>query len=102
MEGSTGDPRLSFLGCYVQKSMKLKQEKWARLLGVEEHRKQIIEFLDNPEPPLLIVMQVSNTVYFALISLLSYEWYNTIFDSTQYYIRCSFASIRRRLLDFLE
>lgn len=59
MEVPAPDPRLEFLGNYIQKSMKLKPEKWGRLLGTEELRKLVFAFLDNQEPLVLIVMQVS-------------------------------------------
>lgn len=57
MDGSP-DPRLDFLGGYVQKTMKLKPEKWSRLLATEDLKAHLMEFLDNPDPPVLIVMQV--------------------------------------------
>lgn len=66
MEAPPPDPRLEFLGSYVQKSMKLKPEKWARLLGTEDLKKQIVAFLDNSEPAFLIVLQVCIQYYLFL------------------------------------
>lgn len=53
------DPRLDFLGGYIQKTMKLKPEKWSRLLATDELKAQVVDYLDHPEPPVLIVMQVN-------------------------------------------
>ncbi|GFG28503.1 hypothetical protein Cfor_03628 [Coptotermes formosanus] len=51
------DPRLVYLGRYVQKTLKLKPEKWNRLLSIEEHRTTIMDFLNKPEPMVLIILQ---------------------------------------------
>lgn len=58
MEKPEVDTRLEFLGSYIQKTLKLKPEKWGRLLATEELKTIVMEFLDKPEPVLLIVMQV--------------------------------------------
>jgi hypothetical protein len=47
---STTDPRLVYLGRYVQKALKLKPEKWNRLLMTEEQRTAVMDFLNKPEP----------------------------------------------------
>lgn len=47
---STSDPRLVFLGRYVQKTLKLKPEKWNRLLMTEEQKTIVVDFLNKPEP----------------------------------------------------
>jgi dynein heavy chain len=47
---SSRDPRLVYLGRYVQRTLKLKPEKWNRLFAVEEHRTAVMDFLDKPEP----------------------------------------------------
>lgn len=57
MDGSP-DNRLEFLGNFVQKTLKLKPEKWSRLLATEEFRNVVMDFLDKPEPVLLIILQV--------------------------------------------
>ncbi|XP_012283270.1 dynein beta chain, ciliary [Orussus abietinus] len=56
-----GDLRLEHLGSFVQKSMKLKPEKWGRLLLTEEHRNVVLEFLDNPLPAALFVILTPNS-----------------------------------------
>ncbi|XP_041975803.1 dynein beta chain, ciliary [Aricia agestis] len=52
---SAQDPRFEFIGSYVVKSLKLKPEKWLRLLSVEEHRSTLRDFVDKPRPTLLVV-----------------------------------------------
>jgi dynein heavy chain len=47
---STSDPRISYLGRYVQKTLKLKPEKWNRLLAIEDQRTVVMDFLNKPEP----------------------------------------------------
>jgi len=59
------DPRLEYLGNYIQKTMKLKSEKWSRLLATDDLKAQVVDWLDHPDPPVLIVMQV---LYFIIIS----------------------------------
>ena len=51
------DPRFDYLSDYVLKSMKLKNDKWAKLEGNEEYRQQIINFFEKPELNLLVIMQ---------------------------------------------
>lgn len=53
---SNQDPRLDFIGSYAVKSLKLKPEKWSRVLTVEEHRTTLRDFLDKPYPILLVVV----------------------------------------------
>lgn len=51
------DSRLEFLSHVIQKSLRLKADRWVKVLTVEEYRKIIQEFLDNPEPPMIIFTQ---------------------------------------------
>lgn len=50
------DLRYEFMGSYVQKTLKLKPEKWLRVITVEEHKLVIREFLDRPFPMVLIII----------------------------------------------
>lgn len=50
------DTRFDFMGSFVQKTLKLKPEKWQRLTTVEEHKNVLKEFLDRPLPVVLIVI----------------------------------------------
>lgn len=58
MDGSDSvvDTRFEFMGSFVQKTLKLKPEKWQRLTTVEEHKTVLKEFLDRPLPVVLIVV----------------------------------------------
>lgn len=53
---SNQDPRFDFIGSYAVKSLKLKPEKWMRVLSVEEHRSTLKDFVDKPFPVLLVVV----------------------------------------------
>ncbi|KAI8438867.1 hypothetical protein MSG28_011209 [Choristoneura fumiferana] len=53
---SNQDPRFDFIGSYAVKSLKLKPEKWLRVLSVEEHRSTLKDFVDKPFPVLLVVV----------------------------------------------
>lgn len=55
-ENSTVDSRFEYMGSFVQKTLKLKPEKWMRLSTVEEHKSTIKEFLDRAMPMQLIVV----------------------------------------------
>lgn len=44
-----GDPRLEFMGLYVQRRLKLKPEKWIRLTTTEEHKTTLKDFLDGSD-----------------------------------------------------
>lgn len=54
------DFRLEYVGGFVQKSLKLKPEKWGRLLLIEEYRNAVLDFLDNPVPAALFVVLTPN------------------------------------------
>ena len=54
--GNGPDPRLELMGSFVIKSLKLKPEKWTRVITVEEHKGIIKEFLDRPTPVVLIII----------------------------------------------
>lgn len=50
------DNRLEFMGSFVQKTLKLKPEKWLRLTTVEEHKNTLKEFLDRSNPMQLVIV----------------------------------------------
>ncbi|KAF4519850.1 hypothetical protein B566_EDAN005192, partial [Ephemera danica] len=56
MEAQSVDERLDFIGSFVQKTMKLKPEKWTKMIGQEEARNAVMDFLDRGEPPVLVIM----------------------------------------------
>ncbi|XP_063983406.1 dynein beta chain, ciliary [Diachasmimorpha longicaudata] len=57
---SPTDHRLEYLGLCVQKSLKLKPEKWGRLLLTEEYRNAVLDFLDNCYPAAIFVVLTPN------------------------------------------
>ncbi|XP_044764909.1 dynein beta chain, ciliary [Coccinella septempunctata] len=50
------DNRMNFLGSFVQKSLKLKPEKWTRMISIEEHKAVVMKFLERPFPITLIIV----------------------------------------------
>ena len=50
------DRRLEFMGSYVIKTLKLKPEKWQRVITLEESKAIIKEFLDRAVPVVLIII----------------------------------------------
>lgn len=74
--GEGADSRLEFMGSYVIKTLKLKPEKWQRVITLEEHKAVIKEFTDNPAPVVLIIIltpgaQLLPTTSFPLTQLKS-------------------------------
>lgn len=54
------DLRLDFMGSFIQKTLKLKPEKWQRLLTFEEHKTVIKDFLDL-ECHMVLVIQFTQS-----------------------------------------
>lgn len=50
------DNRMDFLGVFVQKTLKLKPEKWSRMMATEEHKALVMKFLERPFPILLVII----------------------------------------------
>lgn len=50
------DNRMDFLGLFVQKTLKLKPEKWSRMMATEEHKSVVMKFLERPFPLLLVII----------------------------------------------
>lgn len=50
------DNRMEFLGTFVQKTLKLKPEKWSRLMATEEHKAVVMKFLERQSPILLVII----------------------------------------------
>lgn len=53
---TASDPRLEFMGLYVQRRLKLKPEKWLRLTTTEEHKNLLKQFLDQEHQMQLIIV----------------------------------------------
>lgn len=69
---SNQDPRFDFIGSYAVKSLKLKPEKWTRVLGVEEHRATLTDFVNTPLPLLLVVVLTHTAQLVPVISFPCY------------------------------
>ncbi|XP_049878702.1 dynein beta chain, ciliary [Pectinophora gossypiella] len=69
---SNQDPRYDFIGSYAVKSLKLKPEKWTRVLGIEEHRSTLKDFVDKPLPILLVVVLTHTAQLVPVISFPCY------------------------------
>lgn len=54
-ESPAADSRLDFICDYVLKTLKLKQDKWEKLLSSEDNRKVLQEFLDRGEKRALVL-----------------------------------------------
>lgn len=68
------DHRLDFMGSFIQKTLKLKPEKWQRLLTFEEHKTVIKDFLDLSSEMVLVIQftqsaQLLPTIKFPLTQL---------------------------------
>lgn len=50
------DNRIEFLGLFAQKTLKLKPEKFARMMAIEEHKAVVMKFLERTHPPVLVVV----------------------------------------------
>ncbi len=48
------DARIDFIADYLLKSYKLKPDKWAKCIGVEENKTLILEFLEKADNPQLV------------------------------------------------
>lgn len=48
------DTRLSYLSSFILKTLKLKPEKWSRVMTIEEYKSTVMEFLNFDSPSLLI------------------------------------------------
>lgn len=63
-----GDARLDFMGLYVQRRLKLKPEKWARLTTTEEHKNTFKDFLDGDQQIQLIIVLTPSAQLLPLIN----------------------------------
>lgn len=59
MDTGPVDIRFEFIGSYVTKALRLKPEKWLRVVIAEEYKAVLLDFLDNGTPVLLIILLTS-------------------------------------------
>lgn len=50
------DNRIEFLGFFVHKTLKLKPEKFSRMMATEEHKAVVMKFLERSYPPALVIV----------------------------------------------
>ncbi|KAJ8968779.1 hypothetical protein NQ317_016724 [Molorchus minor] len=50
------DYRIEFLRTFVQKTLKLKQEKWTRMMSTEENKSIVMKFLERSFPVMLVIV----------------------------------------------
>ena len=51
------DPRLDFLSDYVSKSLRVKLEKWQKMMSSADTRQVVVDFIDKEERELLVITQ---------------------------------------------
>ena len=56
------DPRLQFIESYTQKTLKVKSDKWAKLLSMEELKQMIIDYVDKGDQRNLLMVVQSNGI----------------------------------------
>ncbi|XP_018327462.1 dynein beta chain, ciliary [Agrilus planipennis] len=49
------DNRIELLSSYVQKSLRLKAEKWAKMMSIEENKEAVKKFFEMPNNTLLLI-----------------------------------------------
>jgi hypothetical protein len=82
MEADGPDVRFEFMGTFVQKTLKLKPEKWSRLMTQDDYKVIINEFMDEPVPVVLIISEI--ILHFFFFKLITHSFVNN---------SCSFNTI---------
>lgn len=68
------DPRPEFFGNFIIKALKIKAEKWFRLMVTEEQGNKVYNFLDNPDCIVLIIFQVPIEYRTSIIRRVVYKY----------------------------
>ncbi len=58
--GESSDPRYDFLQDFTLRSLRLKPDKWARMLVSDEQRNFITNFVERGHPQELVISQVNS------------------------------------------
>ena len=58
------DVRVHFLADYLLKSLRLRSDKWTKMVQIEDQNRTVLDFCDKPQPILLVfhVNPVGNLV----------------------------------------
>ena len=51
-----GDSRIEFVAFYLLKTLKLKNDKWAKMYGIDDNKLMIVEFFEKAEHSLLVFL----------------------------------------------
>ncbi len=54
-----GDPRIEFLQEYTIKTLRLKPDKWSRMVVSDEQRTFVANFIDRAAPQVSLTMQIT-------------------------------------------
>lgn len=49
------DNRMDFISNFLKKTLKLKPEKFTRMMATEEHKAVVMKFLERPLPAILVI-----------------------------------------------
>lgn len=49
------DKRFEFISEYVLQTLKLKNDKWQKCIGIEENKALMLEFFDKSDNPVLVI-----------------------------------------------
>ena len=55
------DPRIEWLSDYTCKTLRLKQDKWNRMMVSDEQRVHLTKFVDSRSPQVLLLLFNQNT-----------------------------------------
>ena len=53
------DPRLDFISDYISKSLRVKLEKWQKMMSASDTRQVVMDFIDKEDRELLVITQTS-------------------------------------------
>ncbi len=48
------DLRIYFIADYIIKSLRLRSERWTKMIQIEDQNRTILEFCEKPQPTLLV------------------------------------------------
>ena len=78
------DPRLDFLQDFTLKSLRLKPDKWARMVVSDEQRTFISNFVDRPSPQVIIYVRAAfpGILFFTIVPLCTSKFRSSANDIT--------------------
>ena len=76
------DARLQLIGSYTQKTLKIKNDKWAKLLSQDEQKQLIVDFCEKGDHVNLVMIVQPNG-----IPLPFYEFPSTLKGKAVYFVK---------------